>query len=249
MAPLPRSTLLGSLAARLKALPRDVSNEAAVAHNLSFMEELAAWDAPRRLVEEVLGDDGLLSLIATRSYEHANHFYKILLVSSDEPHAYRLSIHRWHLGFDDPLPGEEPVHNHRFSFWSNIFRGRMSASTYAEVDGVAQECDVLPKYRYLPTSTGNVHVCQYQGESRLKKVASKTYSAGDVYYLHYNTLHRVHAPGRGEQLCTLVLRGPRERKFADTYNVSYPRSGVAYNTPVMTTDQMRTVLAAILERS
>ncbi len=124
----------------------------------------------------------------------------------------------------------------------------MLASTYAAVDETVEGCYVLPKYKYIPKSTGNIHMCEYHGESRLTKVGSMTYSCGDVYYLNYNTLHRVHAPGRGEQLSTFVLRGPREREFADTYNTAYPRSGVAYNTQVMAADHLRAVLTTILER-
>ncbi len=72
------------------------------------MEGLVADDTPRSLIKEVLSDRGLLSLVASRSYEHANHFYKILLISSREPAAYRLSAHHWQSGYDDRLLATSP---------------------------------------------------------------------------------------------------------------------------------------------
>lgn len=247
MMTLPSYSLLNSVEARLKSLTRDISNEAALAQNFAFMQELAAEEAPRRLIAEVLANDTLLSQIACRSYKHANNFEKILLFESCEPDQYRMSIHRWHSADDEPVPKDEPVHNHRFSFWSHIFCGTMPASIYAQTDDTADEIDLFPKYKYLPARTGNIHACEYQGEVRLKKLHSVTYTCGDVYYLNYDVLHRVHAAGRERELCTLVLRGPRQREYAETYNTSYPRGQVAYNTPVMKPDHLRTVLASILE--
>jgi len=239
-------TLLSSVEMQLQSLPVDVSTDAAVAKNTIFLKELAAREAPRRIIEEILVNRDLISLIASRSYQHANNFHKILLSDSRQPGGYRLSIHHWYSVRGEPAPSDEPIHNHRFSFWSHIFRGTMSASVYVESDRAGDGSALFPRYRYLPANTGNVHVCKYDGQARLSEVESVTYSSGDVYYLNYQILHRVHRPGYDQMLCTLVLRGPREREYAETYNSSYPRDGVAYNTPPMNPDQLRAILTRIL---
>jgi|SRR5271157_254917 len=241
-----RLPLLCSVGEYLQELPRHFSSDTAVAQNSAFLRALAADEAPERLIHEILADREALSRIASRSYRHANGFDKILLFDSRQAGAYRLSIHHWYSAHGESPSKDEPIHNHRFSFWSHIFRGTMSASVYTECDCAEEGSAFLPRYRYLPTSTGNVHTCKYDREACVKRVASTTYSTGDVYYLNYKILHRVHAPGYGQRLCTFVLRGPREQEYAETYNLSYPRDVVAYSTPVMHADELGAVLTRIL---
>lgn len=238
--------LLTYMEQALQRLPRDVSTEAAVEENTAFLTALAKIDGPKRLIEEVLRDREALSRVASASYRHANGFHKILLLGKTHSAAYRLSIHHWYRACDESSAVDEPIHNHRFSFWSHIVRGTMRASFYTECNNSEEGGTILPRYRYLPMSTGNIHTCKYDGNARLKQSDSKTYLTGEVYYLNYMILHRVHAPENGERVCTLVLRGPRERDYAETYNTSYAREGIDYNTPVMQPDELGVVLMRIL---
>jgi len=89
------SPLLSFVETQLQSLPGDVSTDAAIAKNTAFLRVLAANEAPRRLIEEILANSDLRSRIASRSYRHANNFDKILLLDNGQPDGYRLSIHHW----------------------------------------------------------------------------------------------------------------------------------------------------------
>ncbi|MDG9666938.1 hypothetical protein ONV78_04250 [Hahella sp. CR1] len=240
-------SIIDEVAERLLDLPKDVSTDETIKSNLDFMKGLVKENIPERMLLEILDSEELLEKIAGRSYEHVNHFDKIVLVDNPDPRGYRLTLHNWNPNLDDSKRHEELVHNHRFSFWSHIFRGKLSSDNFIEADEESVELKTFRKYKYMPSKTGNIHTCDFESEAQLNKIAKTEYVKGQTYYLNYLVTHRVNFPEKGEALCTFVLRGPREREFTNTYNTFYPDRGKEHNTPMMSPAQLENKLRRILE--
>lgn len=217
---------------QLAELPRDTKNAAVVEENLSYLKSLVSEDVPTRLIQDVLGSSELIEAVSGRSYRHVNHFDKIVVIDSKDPLGYRLTLHYWPGSYDTRELEQELIHNHRFSFWSHIFRGTLRMENYAEAATVVDGRPVLRRYVYRPTAVGNVHSCEFDGEAQLEKKEDAAYPQGECYYLHYMATHRVMLP-EDSRVCTMVIRGPREREFTHTYNTFYPDRGMESSVPNM----------------
>jgi hypothetical protein len=239
--------LLDDVNTSIAALDRDVHNESVIEKNMAFMKGLAGSDVPRRLLNEILASPDQMSTIAARSYEHVNHFSKIVLVDNPDPKGYRLTMHVWTRNQAKEAQKEELIHNHRFSFWSHIFCGQMKSQNFHEADAPSFERKDFRRYVYRPSTTGNIHSCNFDKDAQLVREPDTVVSRGDVYYLNYLTTHRVVFPKTEPCLCTFVLRGPRERDHSFTYNTFYPERGMESSVPMMSPEQLRQKLEFVLE--
>jgi hypothetical protein len=230
----------------LKQLPRNVISPQVVEGNLEYMKRFAASMAPETLIKNVLADENLLKKISGRSYEHVNHFDKIILIDSDDPSGYRLTIHYWPGSYDERTLKQELIHNHRFSFWSHVYKGVLCTENFKESAALSKDKAVIRRYIYRPSATGNVHTCDLDGETQLDQLPNITHREGETYFLTYDSTHRVILPIDGEKICTFVLRGPRQREYTNTYNTFYPDRGIESNVPFMTPDALRQKLNEIL---
>ena len=231
---------------QLSELPRDTRSPAVVEENLAYLRSLVSENVPTRLIQEVLDNEELIEIISARSYRHVNHFDKIVLVDGD-PLNYRLTLHYWPGAYDSRVLEQELIHNHRFSFWSHIFRGTLRMENYAEVATNGGGQQKLRRYVYRPTAVGNIHSCEFDGEAILEKKNDAAYPQGECYYLHYMSTHRVMLPEGNTRICTMVIRGPREREFTHTYNTFYPERGMESSVPNMEPDVLTRKLGEILE--
>ena len=219
--------------------------------NLALITELGDPAALRRVLEEILADDGLLGDIAARSYRHVNHFDKIVLVDSGRAADYRLTLHMWMPPYSSRQLDEELIHDHRFSFWSNILIGELRSINFdivpdAQDRAIAGEVD-LQTYRYRPEKAGTATVqnfYRYAGVSRLRPSEVKREQAGHAYYLRSSQIHRVLLPRR-DMTCTLVLRGPREREYSSVYNSTYPKSDARAVNVMFSTHELRAKLCRL----
>src|SRR5262249_29822005 len=154
---------------------------------------------------------------------HVNHFDKIVLVDSADEHGYRLTLHLWNPPYSEQEINDELIHDHRFSFWSNILTGTLVAEDFARTsDGSAGRR--LRQRQYAPekgalSTMSNFYT--FVGEAQLAKQRVTKKPAGQAYHLNYERTHRVVLP-REEMTCTLVLRGPRMRNHSNVFNTSYP---------------------------
>lgn len=240
------TTLLQTIENEIYSLSKNISQEETIKHHLSYVEELAFKNIPTLLIEKILNDSELLVTIAARSYEHVNYFDKIVLIDNKDPQSFRLTLHSWNCNYGKEIPDEELIHNHRFSFWSHIFRGVLLSENFIESSVMSVEKKTFNRYIYSPSNTGNIHTCEFDKKAQLTKIDTTCYTQGETYYLNYNTTHRVILPKGNMNLCTFVLRGPREREYTNTYNTFYPDNGIASSVPMMTPDQLKSKLIAIL---
>lgn len=231
----------------LYSLPKNAHDAVVMQSNAKYLENLVKNDIPTLLIKEILDNDKLLEEIALRSYEHVNHFDKIVLIDNSDPKGYRLTIHSWNCNYGKEIPDEELIHNHRFSFWSHIFRGNLTSENFLEAEEFSIEKKTFNRYVYRPSSTGNIHDCEFDVKAQLDKIETVKHSKGDVYYLNYKITHRVLLPKEGDNLCTFVIRGPREREYTNTYNTFYPERGTSSSVPMMTKEELRQKLIKILE--
>lgn len=243
---LDSSSTLSIVEKDLMLLSREVHKPEVIAKNLGYVKELARKNIPTLLIKEILGDGGLLEIIAQRSYEHVNYFDKIVIVDNPDPKGYRLTLHSWNCNYGKEIPDEELIHNHRFSFWSHIFRGALHSENFSEADTFSVEKKCFNKFTYRPSKTGNIHSCTFDKKTNLDKLENSCVKQGDSYYLNFNTTHRVILPKNNINLCTMVLRGPREREYTNTYNTFYPGEGIKSNVPMMTSVQLKKKLLKIL---
>lgn len=241
-------TSLKELEEILKLLSKNVRNENVINGNLEFIKDLGRKGTPELLIKEILASEELLAEVAARSYEHVNYFDKIVLIDNKDPSQYRLTLHSWN-GVADKMAAdveEELIHNHRFSFWSYIFRGTLLSENFIESDAHSIEKRTFNKFIYRPTQTGNVHECTFDTKVQLNKIENTSISQGNAYYLNFNTTHRVILPKTETNLCTFVLRGPREREYTNTYNTFYPDAGIKSSVPMMKPEQLKIKLLKIL---
>ncbi len=237
---------LETIEEELTSLSRNVHNQNVISEHLDYIKALAKRNIPTQIIKEILNDNKTLEAIAARSYEHVNHFDKIVLVDNKDPQGFRLTLHSWNCNYGKDIPDEELIHNHRFSFWSHILRGNLIAENFSEAKPFSIERKTFNKYIYRPSTTGNIHTCSFQEKAQLNKIEEVIKPQGETYYLKFDTIHRILLPQSGTNLCTFVLRGPREREYTNTYNTFYPDRGINSNVPMMQPDQLKGKLTKIL---
>jgi hypothetical protein len=219
---LAECTSLAHVEEAVRGLP--VTGAGRVRANLRFIEAVAQPESVIELLGSLLDDAERLEAVARRSYRHVNHFDKIVLVDSDPELGHRLTLHLWNPPYSDTDLEEELIHDHRFSFWSAILAGDLVSQNFQRAD----EGRVYREYRYVAEKrmhTGPMNFYTFIGEVTLRTASVTTHTAGQTYHLASERIHQVMLP-RTRLTCTLVLRGPRERGYANVYNTRYPPTDV-----------------------
>jgi hypothetical protein len=230
---------LDELRQTLIHLPPSRSEET-IAQNLRLIGEISQPRTVLALLDEVLTSPARLASIARVSYRHVNHFDKIVLIDSDSPTGYRLTLHLWQPPYSADELDDEIIHSHRFSFWSAILTGALMSENFDAAD------EGLPfrKYSYIPEKKTKVNFYEFGGEAFLTPTANTDQSAGTAYYLPYQQIHRVLLPTEA-MTCTLVLRGPRERNHSDVYNTSYPATDTQTANHTFSSEELTAKLLAL----
>ncbi|MGK4579549.1 hypothetical protein [Kitasatospora sp. HPMI-4] len=204
----------------LEILPTDLAGPV-VLDNRGLVGHLADPDNFARLVREICATDALRGEIAARSYRHTNHFDKIVLADTGHSLGYRLTLHLWNPPYTEDELEDETIHDHRFSFWSAVLAGNLVSENFVRsADGPA-----FQEWRYFPDKNGlatTSNFYDFVGETGLTGTEASHTPAGNSYFLTYESVHRVLLP-RTETVATLVLRSPRQRAFANVFNITHPR--------------------------
>lgn len=234
-------TQLGKCLSRLRV---DLSDATRI-ENLSLIRDLGFQDVMPRLINQILGDPALLGTIAARSYHHTNHFDKIVLVDGGKSSSYRLTLHMWNPPYTEAEVVDEQIHDHRFSFWSNVLVGCLASQNFAR-DATGQ---LFEEYQYIPekrslSTVGNFYIPV--GEAPLLETAPSLAAASTSYHLPFYRIHRVVLP-QSDITCTLVLRGPRQKNYASVFSMSrkYDPSANEMFTPDVLSHKLTTLLNEI----
>jgi hypothetical protein len=152
------------------------------------------------MLASLLDDPVRRRAAAARSYEHPLGFDKLILLSSP---ASELHLHIW---WPDTERLVEDVHNHRFDFASTILDGALDMARYT----VGRDGVTMCAYQEaLGSAVGRIRLHR-TGEAQLSRVGTAAMTAGTVYAMSADELHRINAAGSG-LTATLFLRGPQIR--------------------------------------
>jgi hypothetical protein len=236
---LPTQLSLDHIRTILEKLPRDGS-EKTVQENLSLIERIGQPSTILPIFDQIISDKALCADIAKRSYRHVNHFDKIVLIDSENEQGYRLTLHFWLPPYTEKELHDELIHDHRFSFWSNILTGDLLSENFirAEVGKTYQQ------YQYVPEKHSLSNFYTFKGEFPLSQTAPGKKTAGQFYYLSYERIHRVLLP-KTAMTCTLVLRGPRQRNYSNVYNTQYPKANTQIANTSFSASQLITKLTVL----
>lgn len=241
---------LSELHTVLSRLPVDGSHNS-IAGNLSLITNLGQPPVILSLISEALENRARLTEIASRSYRHVSHFDKIVLVDSAKQDGYRLTLHFWDPPYTEKELSYEPIHDHRFSFWSTVLVGRLTSENFSLSDD-SKDGEHLNQYRYIPekrdlSTVANFY--QFVGKATVSKLGTdiSERQAGEAYYMYYERIHRVLLPLE-RMTCTLVLRGPRQRQHSHVFNTAYPKTDVQLTNVMFTPEQLSGKLTRLAQR-
>jgi hypothetical protein len=216
-----------------------------IADNLDFVTTLGEPVRFVALLRDILANESTMALIAARSYRHVNHFDKLVLVDSGDAACYRLTLHLWDPPYTETEVRDELIHDHRFSFWSNILTGELVSENFGR-DGDGDPVH-LRQYRYVPeklAESTHTNFYEFVGDAPLMRTVPSRESTGGSYYLYYERIHRVVLPTE-HMTCTLVLRGPRARNHSNVYNTVYPDQNLRAQNAMFTVAELRARLAKL----
>ena len=115
-------------------------------------------------------------------------------------------VHFWHPAF---VREREEVHDHRYDFLSHVLRGEMQQSLYTFTTDEDE-----PTHEMFMTD------CSPEQEGKQEWVAdtgilipsfTTSITAGNIYHIHRNTLHRIEA----KKCVTFLRRGQKLKAYAD----------------------------------
>ncbi|WP_053679726.1 hypothetical protein [Streptomyces sp. WM4235] len=234
-----------SLHSVIENLPKEM-NEETVAGNLAMMKALSQPEVIAPILTEAIERDRLRKEIADRSYRHVNHFDKIVLIDTGNSLGYRLTLHLWAPPYTEEELNDEMIHDHRFSFWSSVLVGNLVSENFTRTtDGPS-----FQEYRYFPEKIGlstMSNFYEFMGETGLTTTDPSRVPAGRSYFLLNESIHRVLLP-RTETTCTLVLRSPRVRSYANVFNTAYPRTDTTMNNVMFTPEQLSQKVSDLVAR-
>jgi hypothetical protein len=131
---------------------------------------------------------GELEVLYTRSVERASHFKWFL---GDGADGFKVWLHEYKSARlrDGVGSFAASVHNHRYSFVSQVLTGSLTVSEFSL--GPAQQFPELSRRRTIPART--------------------------TYFLSSEQVHRIDAAA--PSTCTLVVQGPAERPFSRVFDI------------------------------
>lgn len=217
--------------------PAQYSSEMHARRFGEFVDELLACEGPTgpcsrlklhrdastvaRYLKNISRDFDLVSSLAKRSYRHANGFTKILLAASLDD-KFHLRLHVWPTG----IVHEQNVHDHRFSFWSCVLRGRIVNNIW-KLAAVGQE---FQHYRYWPRGDANFYRMEWIATQNLvQKCSSYAYGPGDIYDFDSSLLHTISSY---DKPMTLLLEDRRDlAPYANVYTDRFFSPTVEISSP------------------
>ena len=181
---------------------RDADDFAALA--LTFLTDETAL---LNLAAVALSDPVRLATLARESYRHDNGFLKLLLFRSQCDHL-RVRLHIW----PKTDVRRQNIHDHRFSFWSRIVRGRMINHVWEVGVGEIRE-----HFQYYSRAGKSYYAMMKLGTTSLVETRQFCVAAGGSYFFESGCLHAIECP---VETVTILVEDRRElRPFANVYRV------------------------------
>ncbi|MFB8282776.1 hypothetical protein [Nocardia colli] len=171
-----------------------------------------------------------LSVVAARSYQHSNHFDKIVLVDGEAASGFRLSIHLWRPPYTQDEVGDDQIHSHRCEFWSNVLFGALDSLEYRRSETGATYTEVTYGAKYSD-SGAKINVYSVKGQAVLEQSGSLRRSAGTTYHLPDYCIHRILISTRAPT-ATILVRGPHTHERSSVFSNTATYSPSVEMTPL-----------------
>jgi hypothetical protein len=189
---------------------------------LGIAARLSARNTLRGVIASILrrpwgtGESGQSALY------HANGFYKVVLASAN---GAQIRVHIWR-GDGTRTQPLENIHNHRWSFATQILCGAYNAATYDPVDGTE-----YTRCAYTPGEGTTEYALAAEGICDLTPTTFTVHTAGSAYWINSSVLHRVTPLDRSELTATLVIVGPARRTGTEVFVSRDATASVAGGRP------------------
>lgn len=137
------------------------------------------------------------------SYAHDNGFDKILLFQ-DVATKMKMRLHLWYpLVISNTARPRQNVHNHRWDFSSVVLIGYADHLSYRFADE-GEDGEEFFRYRYYARGSKEHYEVEERGKAKLICTGTERFTAGDLYSVESEQLHRVDIPDR-LLVATLVI--------------------------------------------
>lgn len=166
---------------------------------VSIIEALSQPQTLCALLEQLLLDEKALEEVQRNSYYHKNGFRKLVLLKNAD---FKLRLHLWEANNEKP---HENIHDHRWNFASRLLAGSFQTTMWEE-DATGPE--TRRNCRYTPAQEADTYGVSEDGQVKLRRKATLTLRAGDLYYMPASTLHQVTDPGKGETVTLMLTAAP-----------------------------------------
>ncbi len=196
----------------------------------------------RDALATIVGDQHLLSAVASKSYLHPNGFEKIPLAYTRTPE-YKLVLHVWCGGRDAHEPSD--IHNHRWDFSSMVLLGGLQWEQYEISASLGHP---MAEYRYQSPEGSGSYSLEHVGSSPLHCVLSAWFSERTTYTFSRDALHRAD-PGTSMSV-SLVLQGSPQQSRTRVFRSSTSHSLECVSVrPIakMRPPKLRHTLEAVIE--
>lgn len=177
---------------------------------ISLLNDISREDCLIDILEDIFKSSSLLELIASRSYDHSNGFYKIVLYSSEK---CKLRLHIWYPSKINSAT--ENVHYHRWRFTSKILIGEYEVFDYE----LNSEGTPMNSYYYFPRSGKDEYSLVRVGIDNVTLVNTRILTRNSFLVSLPKELHRV-IPNRNIYTASLLIQGPDELGHSMVYNES-----------------------------
>lgn len=212
---------------------------------VSIIEALSQPQTLCALLEQLLLNEKALEEVQRNSYYHKNGFRKLVLLKNAD---FKLRLHLWEANNEKP---QENIHDHRWNFASRLLAGSFQTTIWEE-DAAGPE--TRRNCRYTPAQEANTYGVSEDGQVKLRRKATLTLRAGDLYYMPASTLHQVTDPGKGETVTLMLTAAPvlghcklyAEHSITehDKYNVSFSTAEIRHELELLMQSHAQSAIAA-----
>lgn len=198
----------------------------------------------------LLKDEEALNKIAQKSYNHPNHFAKLIL-NDDKEKGIKLRLHIW----GNPLTSQSAklfseVHNHRWSFVSIPLLGTFKELRFKEIEEGTTLEKVYSVYKYecYPRNESSQEI---KGGTEVTLLQNEEYirSAGELYFCDAGAVH--HYEPITYPAASLILTFNTVEGYALMYKDSPISDGsedLKITTPPLTVEDVKSLLISLLEK-
>ena len=203
----------------------------------------------RKNLQNLLNDEVALARVAHDSYNHPNHFAKLIL-NDDQAAGTKLRLHIWENPSSQPAKLFSEVHNHRWSFVSIPLLGTFKELRFKEIEERPVSDKVYSVYRY-ECYPRNASAQEIKGGEKVTLLQDEEHirNAGELYFCDAGAVH--HYDPMTYPAASLILTFNNVERYAIMYKDSPiidESENVKIVTPPLEVNDLRDLIISLLEK-